>query len=88
MTIYFATPYPHGNVARNENTNVLIRQYLPKRTTMKRLTQARCHAIAHALNNRPRKRHGFRLLDRLANHFVPRAVKALRASFAPLRPFG
>ena len=37
---------------------------------MKRLTRDRCNAIASGLNNRPRKRHGFRTpLERLAEHF-------------------
>jgi IS30 family transposase len=44
----------------NENTNGLIRQYVPKGTSMAKLTQPRCNAIARALNNRPRKRLGFK----------------------------
>jgi hypothetical protein len=69
VTIYFATPYASWERGTNENTNGLIRQYIPKRTLMKRLTQDRCNTIAGALNNRPRKRHGFRTpLDRLADH--------------------
>jgi len=71
VTIYFATPYASWERGTNENTNGLIRQYIPKRTSMKRLTQDRCNAIAGALNNRPRKRHGFRSpLERLAEHFA------------------
>ena len=71
VTIYFATPYASWERGTSENTNGLIRQYVPKRTSMKRLTQRRCDAIARALNNRPRKRHGFRTpLDRLADKFV------------------
>jgi IS30 family transposase len=58
-TFYFATPYRSWERASNENANGLIRQYIPKRTSMKHLTQARCTAIALALNNRPRKRHGY-----------------------------
>jgi IS30 family transposase len=70
VTIYFATPYASWERGTNENTNGLIRQYIPKRTSMKRLTQGRCDAIARDLNNRPRKRHGFRTpLDRLEDHF-------------------
>lgn len=70
VTIYFATPYASWERGTNENTNGLIRQYVPKRTSMKRLTQHQCDAIARALNNRPRKRHGFRTpLDCLTDHF-------------------
>jgi IS30 family transposase len=71
VTIYFATPYASWERGTNENTNGLIRQYVPKRTSMRRLTHKRCDAIAAALNNRPRKRHGFRTpLDCLADHFA------------------
>jgi IS30 family transposase len=69
VTVYFATPYASWERGTNENTNGLIRQYLPKRKSMKRITQDRCNQIAAALNNRPRKRHGFRTpLDRLLEH--------------------
>ena len=70
VKIYFANPYASWERGTNENTNGLIRQYIPKRTSMKTLTQKRCNAIASALNNRPRKRHGFRTpLERLAEYF-------------------
>lgn len=59
VVIYFATPYHSWERGTNENTNGLIRQYLPKRRTMKGLTQPACSAIARQLNRRPRKRHGF-----------------------------
>jgi transposase, IS30 family len=60
VLIYFATPYHSWERGTNENTNGLIRQYLPKRRTMRGLTQTHCNTIAHKLNLRPRKRHGFR----------------------------
>lgn len=70
VKIYFANPYASWERGTNENTNGLIRQYIPKRTSMKHLTQKRCTDIANALNNRPRKRHGFRTpLERLAAYF-------------------
>lgn len=71
VTVFFATPYASWERGTNENTNGLIRQYLPKRKSMKRVTQERCNQIAAALNNRPRKRHGFRTpLDRLCEHLA------------------
>lgn len=68
VTFYFATPYHAWERGTNENTNGLIRQYLPKRTSMKNVTQAQCNLIACILNNRPRKRLGFMTpLERLQN---------------------
>ncbi len=57
---YFATPHHAWERGTNENTNGLIRQYLPKRQTMARLTQWGCNRIATILNTRPRKRLGYR----------------------------
>lgn len=57
---YFANPHHSWERGTNENTNGLIRQYLPKRKSMAHVTQARCEAIAKKLNSRPRKRHGFK----------------------------
>ena len=57
---YFATPHHAWERGTNENTNGLVRQYLPKRTSMARLTQHDCNRIAAKLNRRPRKRLGYR----------------------------
>lgn len=59
VPFYFATPHHSWERGSNENTNGLIRQYLPKRTSMARLSQARCDAVATRLNTRPRKRYDF-----------------------------
>lgn len=58
-TFYFATPHHSWERGTNENTNGLIRQYLPKRTSLAKVTQHDCERIAAALNTRPRKRLGF-----------------------------
>jgi len=60
VPIYFATPYHSWERGTNENTNGLIRQYLPKGTTMAKLNQYQCNAIARKLNQRPRKRLDFK----------------------------
>lgn len=60
VTCYFATPYHSWERGSNENLNGLIRQYLPRGTCLKRLTQKECDYIANELNTRPRKRHGFK----------------------------
>jgi IS30 family transposase len=60
LQFYFATPHHAWERGTNENTNGLIRQYLPKRTSMATLTQHQCNVIAHKLNTRPRKRLDFR----------------------------
>lgn len=59
VEFYFANPYHSWERGTSENTNGLIRQYLPKGCCMDDLTQARCNAIARKINERPRKRHGF-----------------------------
>lgn len=58
-TVYFAAPHHSWERGTCENTNGLIRQYLPRRQSMARVTQAYCDRIAAALNHRPRKRLGF-----------------------------
>jgi len=60
VRFYFATPHHSWERGTSENTNGLIRQYLPKRKSMRRVTQLHCHRIAARLNNRPRKRLDFR----------------------------
>jgi IS30 family transposase len=60
VRFYFATPHHSWERGTNENTNGLIRQYLPKGQSMTSLTQSQCDAIANHLNERPRKRHAYK----------------------------
>lgn len=60
VKFYFATPHHSWERGTNENTNGLIRQYLPKRQSMARLTQFQCDQIALKINLRPRKRLNFK----------------------------
>jgi IS30 family transposase len=68
VEMYFATPHHAWERGTNENTNGLIRQYLPKGTNLSRLTQAQCDRIAEQLNNRPRLRLGFKTPNEVYYH--------------------
>jgi IS30 family transposase len=59
ISVYFADPYAPWQRGSNENTNGLLREYLPKSTDLSAWTPAQLHAIAAELNNRPRKRLGY-----------------------------
>lgn len=60
VVFYFATPYHSWERGTSENTNGLIRQYLPRGTSMANINQNHCSYIANQLNSRPRKRLGFK----------------------------
>lgn len=59
IRFYFAKPYHSWERGSNENTNGLIRQYIPKGTDFDTLTQDDILAIQEKINNRPRKRLAF-----------------------------
>lgn len=60
LKIYFAHPYHSWERGTNENTNGLIRWYLPKRTDFATISDERIGEVEHRLNTRPRKRLGWR----------------------------
>jgi IS30 family transposase len=80
VRFYFATPYHAWERGTNENTNGLIRQYVPKRRSMKAVSQTQCNEIARILNNRPRKRLGFLPpVQRLTRYQIRARRRILRA---------
>ena len=60
MKIYFAHPYSSWERGTNENTNGLIRRYLPKGTDFNLIDKKTLLEIQEKLNNRPRKIIGFK----------------------------
>lgn len=57
--VYFADPYSAWQRGLNENTNGLIRQYVPKGSDIRCVTDQQIEQIMQQLNNRPRKSLGF-----------------------------
>jgi IS30 family transposase len=70
ITFYFAHPYHSWERGSNENLNGLIRQYIPKKTDFSTLTDEFVAMVQNKLNNRPRKRHGFKTPNQVFNELL------------------
>jgi len=72
MKVYFCDPQSPWQRGSNENTNGLLRQYLPKNADLSNFSQSELDAIALRLNTRPRQTLGFRTpADKLQASVAP-----------------
>jgi IS30 family transposase len=55
VKVYFCDPHSRWQRGTNENTNQLLRQYLPKRAPLSSYAQSELDKVALRLNHRPRK---------------------------------
>jgi len=74
MHIYFADPHSPWQRGSNENTNGLLRQYLPKGMDLSALSQRELNSIALKLNTRPRKIHNWVTPEQIWNKAIAESV--------------
>ena len=80
MAVYFCDPHSPWQRDLNENTNGLLRQYLPKGADLSTYTQEQLDEIAWSLNTRPRKSLGFRTPVAVYNELLPNRELATSAT--------
>ena len=73
-TTYFARPFASWERGSNENFNGLLRQYIPKKRSMSTVSDEEIKMIQNRLNNRPRKRLGFKTPAEVFHQSLKRVV--------------
>ncbi|WP_210164790.1 IS30 family transposase [Rhizobium leguminosarum] len=72
LMIYFCDPQSPWQRGSNENTNGLLRQYFPKGTDLSQHSDNELHAVAHAINTRPRKTLDWKTPAEVLDQFLAR----------------
>ena len=67
--VYFADPYCSWQRGLNENTNGLLRQYWPKSTDFKKISEKEVRGVIIDLNNRPRKKLRYKTPAKLMEEY-------------------
>jgi transposase, IS30 family len=74
LPVYFADPGRPRQRSRNENTNGLIRQYVPKGSALSKFSRGQIKRIEEKLNNRPRKTLGYKTPHEVLFNLPPTPV--------------
>jgi len=70
IDVYFCDPQSPWQRGTNENTNGLLRQYFPKRSSLSGFSQQDLNKVAHKLNTRPRKTLNFQTPADMLNQLL------------------
>jgi IS30 family transposase len=74
-SVFFAHPYSSWERGLNEYTNKLIRQYFPKNKTLENISQKRIWEVVEKLNNRPRKKLGYKTPKQVFYQYIYQSNK-------------
>ncbi len=72
MKTYFADPYSSWQRGGNENANLWLRYYFPKKTDFRIISEDELRAVEWELNNRPRKRLNYQTPKEVFSQFLHR----------------
>jgi IS30 family transposase len=75
IDIYFARPYHAWERGCNENLNGLVRQFFPKGTDFRHISPQEVARVTNLLNDRPRKRFGFKTPREVLARYHPVAFE-------------